>query len=165
MPKSKHPNFSSGMLNSKKAYGYDIGGEVIDNGPTNIHDLTLLKTQPNPQEDTRDPASGTLDSKTKLYAPITVQEWQSDLDSLLVTTDLNLAKARAKDMADSEGKIPAVAVIRFGNLDGVELKPDPDYALIYRETSWQESYSNRSSFLISGDIKSLKSKFTLVPLN
>lgn len=165
--KFKSPNFASGMLNSKKAYGYDVGGDVVDNGPRNIHDLTLLQTEPNPQEGTKSLGTMTLENKTKLYAPTTVHLWNGYLDKLWVTTDLPIAKGKAVDMAEAEyeGGTPVIAVIAFGNLEGVELHPDEEYGLIYREKSWQDSYRSRGCFVLSGNLDEIKPKFTIVTLD
>lgn len=165
--KSKSPNFVSSMLNNKKAYGYDVGGEVVDNGPRNIHDITLLDTQPNPQEGTKSLSTMTLEPKTKLYAPTTPLLWSQHLEDIWVTTDKETAKRKAQNLAEAEyeGGTPAIAVIAFGNLEGVELKPDPEYALLYREKTWQDSYRSRKSFVLSGDTDDTKQKFTLITLD
>ena len=166
MPKSKRPNFLAGMLQDKKAYGYDVSGDIIDNGPTNMHDLKLLDTQPHPQEGTREPSAGTLEPKTKLYIGTTQTLWAMQSEEFSVTTDLKVAKTRAFDLADLErgGGIPIIAMIKFGNLENVDLKPDSEFALMYRDKSWQDSYRSKNTFLISGDIEPLKSRFTVVPL-
>lgn len=159
----------------RTAYGYDVSGEVTDNGPTNIHDLKLLDTQPHPQQYTEAPEGQTMAEGAKLYHGTSLFTWRrDDQKPLVLFTNPGDAKIEAESAAESdryayekwaEGQPipedqfkPIVVMIKFGSLAGHELLPtDP-----IRGVSWQESIRDTKSLIVQGDLADLKPKFKLV---
>ena len=162
------PNFTATLL-QKKGYGLDIDGQVHDNdGQTYLKDLRYTNTPPNEQQYQEGPDLETLDPAAKLYYGTTLNLWKTETpQSLHLTSDLKSAEIEARNAAESASyddlhkETPIVVMIRFGDLNGYNLKPDVVHAEVHEGASWQKSLRDTGAFCVSGDLKALKPKFKL----
>ena len=169
-------NFGAGLLH-KKGYGYDVSGDITDNGQTNIRDVNYRGVQPNPQESTperrhkpKPPDEKSLSAGTLLYYGTTQKVWEEQTEQMLLVSSPKAAQTQAQSIAESDtyrdpGLVttqthPLVLCINFSSLEGFQLGPDPDTGL----TSWQESFGRNGSLVLTGNVDRLKPKFKLVTL-
>lgn len=163
------PNFTASLLH-KRAYGLDIGGDVVDNGQKNLKDTRYTNTPPNPQQYTTAPADETLRADAVLFHGTTKRIWDAELpQELLFFGDRENAAIQAQEFTESSvykdpGLIqesddqPIVVCIKFVALKDFDLLPDPNAAA----ANWQESYRDGGSFVASGDLNLIKDQFKLV---
>lgn len=161
-------NFAASLL-QKRAYGLDIGGEVHDGGQTNLKDTRYTNTPPNPQQHTTAPSGQTLEDDAVVYCGTIQRLWNAELPTeLVVYGDRNDAAIQAQEVSESSvykdpGLIqesvdqPIVVCVKFVHLKGFDLLPNPLVAAV----NWQESYKDSGSFVVSGDLNSIKSQFKL----
>lgn len=173
---SNSPNFGAGLLH-KNGYGYDVSGDVTDGGQTNIRDVNYRGVQPNPQESTPDrrhkpqpPNEKPLSDGVLLYVGTTKKAWEEQTDQVILFNSSKDALTQAHQTAESgtyqdpglitdQGQ-PMVLCIKFKQLKGFQLGPDPNTGF----DSWRESFDHNGSFVLVGSLDRLKSKFKLITL-